>query len=160
MKQLGEISVRDYMTEQAIVVDDTARLTDAIRLMDDHRLSVVPVVDEQGALVGILSSSDLIEMIHEIQSDISALNYVTDKTRDFLVQMLMEQGNNTKVSDVMTSPVETINENVNLVIAAQILQSKTYHHLPVLSLENKAIGIISTSDFVRAIADNGALATR
>ena len=90
MKQLGEICVREYMTEQATVVDDTARLTDAIRLMDSKKLSVLPVVDEQGRLVGILSNSDLIEITHEIQSDLGALRHVNEKTRDFLIKILME----------------------------------------------------------------------
>ena len=159
MKQLGETTVREYMTEQATVVDDTARLTVAIRTMNDQRLSVMPVVDEQGELVGILSNSDLMSMMHEIQSDLGALNQVNDKTRDFLIQLLMEQGDHTLVRDVMTAPVETIHADANLVVAARVLNDMRYHHLPVVCSDNKTIGIISTSDFVRAIAENGALAT-
>lgn len=159
MKQLGETTVREYMTQQAIVVDDTARLTDAIRMMDDNQLSVIPVVDEQETLVGILSNSDLIGIMHEIQSDLVALNHVRDKTRDFLIRILMEQGDNTQVKDVMTSPVETISADDNLVVAAQKLNAKQYHHLPVICPDCNVIGIISTLDFVRAIAENGALAT-
>jgi CBS domain-containing protein len=158
MKQLGELKVNDYMTKQTIVVDDTAKLTDAIRMMDDNQISVVPVVDDQGDLVGILSNRDLTGMLHEIQADLGALNHVNDETRDFLTQLLAEQGDNTRVLDVMTAPVETVIEGVNLVVAAQKLNERTYHHLPVVDSTGQSVGIISTSDFVRAIAEHGAIA--
>ena len=73
MKQLGEVMVNDYMSHQAICVDDSNRLTQAIRIMDDDELTVLPVVNNQGVLVGILSASDLIEITHEIQADLNAL---------------------------------------------------------------------------------------
>ena len=158
MKPLGELKVKDYMTRQTIVVDDTAKLTDAIRAMDDKHISVIPIVDNQTELVGILSNSDLIEMMHEIQSDLGALTQVNESTREFLLQMLMEQGNDTRVSDVMTSPVETVSEEANLVVAAQKLNERKFHHLPVVNSSGSSVGIISTSDFVRAIAENGAIA--
>ena len=157
MRQLGELCVEDYMTKQAIVVDDTSRLTEAIRLMDNEQLSVLPVIDNQGQLVGILSQSDLIEITHEIQADLSALNYVTDKTREFLIKLLVDQGDTTLVRDVMTAPVETASTSMNLVMAAKKLINRHYHHLPVVDENETPIGILSTSDFVRAFADYGVM---
>jgi len=158
MKHIGELMVGDYMTESAIVVEDTEKLTAAIRMMDDENLAVLPVVDEAGNLAGILSASDLISITHEIQADIGALSYVTNKTQDFLIKLLVDQGDNTLVNDVMTSPVETTCASTNLVVAARKLVDLGYRHLPVVDESGKTIGIISTTDFVRAIADYGALA--
>lgn len=157
MRQLGELCVGDYMTQQAIVVNETSRLTEAIRIMDNDDLSILPVVDEKGKMVGVLSQSDLIEITHEIQSDISALSYVTEKTREFLIRLLIDQGDTTLVRDVMTAPVETTTASTNLVMAAKKLIDRHYHHLPVVDADGNAIGILSTSDFVRAFADYGVL---
>ena len=157
MKKIGELKVSDYMNEQTFVVDDTEKLSHAIGLMEHNRLSVLPVVDGQGQIVGILSNSDLIAITHELQSDISALHYVTDKTREFLIKLIMDQGDTTFVSDVMTTPVETIKANMNLVVAARKLVNRHFHHLPVIDDEGMPIAILSTSDFVRAFADHGAL---
>jgi CBS domain-containing membrane protein len=157
MKKIGELKVSDYMHEQAIIVDDTEKLSHAIGLMEHHRLSVLPVTDNQGQIVGILTNTDLIEITHDLQSDISALNYVTDTTREYLIKMIMDQGDTTFVRDVMTSPVDTVTPNMNLVVAARKLVDKHYHHLPVVDEAGKPIAILSTSDFVRAIADHGAL---
>ncbi len=157
MKKIGELKVSDYMTDQATVVDDTAKLSKAIGLMEKYRLSVLPVVDNQGEIVGILTNTDLIGITHEIQADISALNYVSEATRDFLIQMIMDQGDTTFVSDVMTSPVETITPKTNLVVAAKKLVDRNYHHLPVVDESGAPIGILTTTDFVRAICDHGAM---
>ena len=43
MKQLGELRVADYMANQAFVVDDSQRLTYALRIMDEQNLTVLPV---------------------------------------------------------------------------------------------------------------------
>lgn len=158
MKQLGETSVGKYMKETAVVIDNTAMLTNAIRQMDDSRVSSLPVVDEQGSLVGILASSDLIEMVHEIQSDLGSLPFVNEKTRDFILKILIEQGDTTRVMDVMTSPVETISIETNLVVAARRLSEMGVNQLPVADETGNCVGMFSSSDLVRAVADSGALA--
>ena len=53
-------------------------------------------------------------------------------------------------------PVETIAPKTNLVVAAKHLVKKKYHHLPVVDEEGQPIGMLSTFDFVRAIAEHGA----
>ena len=156
MKKLGELTVGDYMTAQAIIVEDSEKLTHAIRLMDTENLLALPVIGSQGEVVGILSTRDLIEITHEIQSDLGALSYVTEKTQEFLIKMLIEQGDNTLVRDVMTAPVDTISPDANLIVAARKLMDREYHHLPVVDDTGRPVGILSTTDFVRAVADYGA----
>lgn len=156
MIQLGERKVQDFMTKDVKIVEDTDKLSDAIRILDENQLSATPVVDNQNIVVGLLSTSDLLEIFHETQCDLNALHCVTDLTRDFLIQLLTDAGDNTRVQDVMCSPVETISPNTNLVVAAQQLVKKKYHHLPVIDGEGQPIGMLSTFDFVRAIAEHGA----
>lgn len=160
MKQLGETSVGNYMKETAVVVDNTAMLTNAIRQMDDNCVSSLPVVDEQGKLVGILASSDLIQMVHEIQSDIGSLPFVNEKTREFILKILIDQGDTTRVMDVMTSPVSTISVDTNLVVAARQLNELGVNQLPVADETGSCVGMFSSSDLVRAVADMGAMAAR
>ncbi len=157
MKQLGELHVVDYMTCQAVVINDSDKLTHAVGLMDREHLSMLPVVDEQGRVVGILTNTDLVEITHEIQSDLGVLAYVSDTTRQFLIKNLMETGKDTFVRDVMTTPVDTVPASENLVVAAKKLVNRKYHHLPVVDESGKPVGVLSTTDFVRAVADYGAL---
>lgn len=157
MKNLGELKVSEIMTCQAICIKATDRLTEAIQIMDDEGLSVLPVINHQRRLVGILSTSDLVEITHELQSDITSMSQMRDTTRRFLIKLLIEQGDKTLVRDVMTSPVETISPSSNLVVAARKIADRIYHHLPVVDESGTPVGMLSTKDFVRAIADYGAL---
>lgn len=157
MKQLGEMKVADFMTHSIVAVNDTEKFTRAIGLMDDHRLIVLPVVDGQGAVVGIVSATDLIEIFHEIQSDLGALPLVSATTQKLLLKMLIDQGDSTTVMDVMTSPVESVKADTNLVVAARKMTDRKYHHLPVVDDQGKPVGMLSTMDLTRALADNGPL---
>ena len=157
MKQFGELTVAEYMTDQPLVVNENEKLTHAIRIMDEHRLAVLPVVDNENNVVGILSTSDLIQITHEIQSDLSALPHVNESTQNFLIKLLIDQGDSTFVRDTMTTPVQTVPKSTNLVVAAKMLAEREYHHLPVIDDEGKPAGILSTFDFVRAFAERGAL---
>jgi CBS domain-containing protein len=53
-------SVRDVMTEKVVVVNEEAPFREIVRLMQEHRVSAIPVVDRGGRLRGIVSEGDLI----------------------------------------------------------------------------------------------------
>lgn len=144
------------MTGQVITVDDTDRLSDAIRIMDENGLSAVPVVDNQNTVVGLLSTSDLLNKFYQVQTDLNALAHFSDQTRELFIQMLIDSGDSRCVKDVMRSPVTTTTQTTNVVVAARMLHENRYHHLPVLGEDGEPVGLLSTSDYVRAIAEHGA----
>jgi CBS-domain-containing membrane protein len=53
-------TVRDVMTRDVVTVDALAQFKEVVRLMQEHRVSALPVVDADGVLVGIVSEGDLI----------------------------------------------------------------------------------------------------
>lgn len=155
--QLGELSVRDLMTPNAIVISEFDRVVDAFRKFELHGISALPVINESNEVTGILSVFDVISITREMQSDLNALPLLTEESRDFLIQMLVHQGDQTQVGDVMTQPVRTIRSDANVIFAAREMIQNGFRHLPVVDDSGHPIGMISTTDFVRAIADTGAL---
>lgn len=153
MKPLVEFKVSDCMTRQATVIQESAKLTDAIRLMESERLSMLPVVNPNLELVGVLSKTDLVKKTREIQSDISALHTVDFETQEFLIQLLAEEGNTAVVQESMNSPAQTIRANATMVDAARKMLQLEFHHLPVVDDSGKPIGVLSTTDFVKAFAN-------
>jgi CBS domain-containing protein len=145
------------MTPQAVVVNGDDSLSEAIQTMEDRRINALPVVNVQGEIVGILTATDLLGITHEIQSDISSFSNASSSTRNFFLRMITVQGKSTLVADVMTSPVETVSRNDNLVVAARKLVERKFHHLPVTDKSGRVVGILSTTDFVRVVAEHGAL---
>lgn len=157
MKQLGELIVADVMTGNPICARLTDRLADAIRQFDDRGVSAMPVVDNGRSIVGILSLVDLLSEIREVHGDISAMTLVGNKTRTFLLKLLAEDEEQTTVADVMTQPVETVFPETNAVVAAKRMLQGGFRHLPVVDPEDRVVGMLSATDFVRAFAQRAPL---
>ena len=75
---IDELKATDVMTSQVVTVRQDDSLVDAIRTMDDRRVSVLPVVDDNQMLVGIVSVSDLIGIARELQADLDELARLDD----------------------------------------------------------------------------------
>lgn len=157
MKKIGELTARDLMTPEVITAFQGDRIIDAIRKLDDFAVSALPVIDEEQRVVGIVSLFDILDVTREVHADLSALSLVTAETRKFMIKLLVEQEDNTKIEDVMTTPVTTIHENTNIVVAARQMVHDGYRHLPVVDDDERVVGMVSSTDFVRVVAEQGAL---
>jgi CBS domain-containing protein len=128
----GRLVVRDLMTRDPITVRDRVPLVTADRLMRESGVSGLPVVNEQGALVGVISRTDLMAMAadpgHDPWQAIS-------------------------VASVMTSPALTIPADAPIADAGALMEERRVHRLVVVDSENgEPIGILSTTDLARALA--------
>lgn len=153
MSSATDIRVTDCMTRDVISVNRNATLTEAIRSMEHNCLSALPVVDGQGCVCGVLSTADLIALTYEFQCDVSVLPHVSPIVRKTLTDALAADNAAVKVSNAMTPDVESISGQANLREAARKLIDNACHHLPVVDESKMPIGIISTTDIVRALAD-------
>ena len=157
MKGFSEYTVADIMTTDPLVIAQDESLHHALEIFADNRVSAIPVVDMHNKIVGILSITDLVNLLREVQSDLSALWTAKQNDRDYLLGLLKEESGQMLISEIMSTPVETVNVTRNVIVAAQIMAREQFRHLPVVDGNNQPVGMLSTTDFVRAIADIGAL---
>jgi CBS domain-containing protein len=122
------VNVVDLMTTDVIAVSRETGLRDAARLMFRNRVSGLPIVDDAGALVGIITEADFLKLEVERQ----------EGTRD--------QGDT--VGDVMSRGVVTVPPNVEIYEAAKIMAVQEVKRLPVVDEDNRLLGVISRSDIV------------
>lgn len=153
MKTTTELCVTDFMTRDVVAVEKETNLTEAIQIMDLKSLSAVPVVDQQGFVCGMLSTSDLISLTYQLQCDVTVLPHVSAAVRESFATMLAEDNESLKVTDAMTADVATISWQENLGTAARKFLDNACHHLPVIDESNRPIGILSTTDIIKALAD-------
>jgi len=116
-----------------------ASLTEVQRIFEQRDISAVPIVDDGGALLGILTTTDLLHVARIEMDSPRALVRVWPPSRS--------------ARDVMRSPVITIDESAELREAAEKIVRHRFHHL-VVTREGKAIGILSTRDMMRAILEH------
>ncbi len=124
-------SVADIMTTRLTTFTPDTSIHEAIRVLVEKRYSGAPVVDAGGALVGVLSRKDCLKIV-----------FSTSYHQDW----------GGRVGEYMSSPVETIDADTDLVSAAQIFLNSHYRRFPVLR-DGHLVGQVSRADLLRALIE-------
>lgn len=122
-------TVGEVMTANPISIVETASLAEASGILESKMITGLPVIDDAGTLVGVLSQTDLIR----VRAD----------------QHLASNWRGLAVGEVMTRPALTIAVTATLNEAARQMDERGVHRLVVTNQAATPIGIISTSDLAR-----------
>lgn len=158
------VTVASLMTRRAKTVRPDTSLEEAMNLMLAKDISHLPVVDEGGSLVGILSKTDVVRRI-----------FLEGDTRE-VAESVRVQGRHGvsyslgggfheddlvthTVSEVMSSRVRTVEDTATLAEAAIVMAKLRVHGLPVVAGgkgadKKKLVGFLSTFDIVGWVANN------
>ena len=133
------IIVKDIMTTALYTLKATDSIDMARRLMAEHAVRHIPIVDDQGHLVGLASQRDV------LAASLSMLANINEAERQAF-------NTSTPLQTIMTRAPSVVPETMSLREAALLMQSHKYGCLPVVR-QGQLIGIITDSDFV-AVAIN------
>jgi CBS domain-containing protein len=126
-------TVGDFMHGDPITVRVDAPLKDAVRILDEHRIHGLPVVDAAGDVVGVLSQTDLV--------------------RARATEHMWARWPGLAVKHLMTSPAVTCGPDCAVDEAIQMMETRHIHRVIVVDeTGRKPIGVFSTSDVIRALA--------
>lgn len=121
-----KVRVRDIMTEHLVTVPPDTNTEEAVSLMLRHGISGMPVVDEEGVLVGVVSEYDLLECVLDQPARIPP------------------------VARYMTTEVRTVAPEDDTMEVARIFLECNYRRLPVVE-DGRLIGLVSRRDIIRLI---------
>jgi CBS domain-containing protein len=142
--QKGEEScpmlVRDVMTTEVVTVGPMASLKHATELLDTHHVTALPVVDEHGRLVGVLSEADVLRD-----------GLLPDPTRHEIRTPVSGRTAPLRVKDVMTAMPVSVTADSDLAEAARTLVDTQVKSLPVVE-HGHLVGIVSRSDVIAMLA--------
>jgi len=127
--------VRERMSSQPVTITTETTMTDALRVMRENQVRRLPVLDESGRLVGIVSEKDLLYASPSPATSLSIyeMHYMLTQLR---------------VTELMTSDVITVGPDVPLEEAARIMADNKIGSLPVMR-DDKLVGIITETDLFR-----------
>jgi len=134
----SNVQVRDLMTRSVRTLGRNDKLSTADSLMQSERIRHLPVLDEAGRLVGIVSQRDLF-----FSALVQALGYGST-THDRMLNRIL-------VKEVMIENVVTTTPETLVTDAARIMVDRKIGCLPVIE-DEQLIGILSESDIVSAVA--------
>lgn len=146
---LPDVKVSEVMKREVATVHPDGPITEVVELLLDKDFTAVPVVDEQGKVVGMVSDSDLLTR--------GGMNLTISLKRATDLDYVRElhdslEDPNRKVSEVMTREVVTISPDVILGRAARLMVEKHLKRLPVVDSEGKLVGILGRLDVLNTIA--------
>jgi len=130
--------VKDWMTTGVITVTPNTTLPDAHQLMDSHKIRRLPVLDQQGKLVGLVTRGDVrgAEPSDATTLSIWEVNYLLAKLT---------------VEKIMTRNPLTVSSKATIEEAAKIMLENKVSGLPVVDERGKEVVIITESDIFRMV---------
>jgi CBS domain-containing protein len=140
----------DVMVRDVVTVHPDTDVAEAVKLLAEHDVSALPVVNGEGRLIGILSEADL---IHRVEIG-------TEKRRPWWLEAVSGAGtlaeefaksHGKKVGEVMTSEVVVVSEETPLSEIAALFERKRIKRVPVVK-DGKVVGVVSRSNLIQAVA--------
>jgi CBS domain-containing protein len=142
------LNVRDVMTRDVLTVGPTTAIKAVARMLVEHRISGMPVVDEAGRVVGVVTEGDLIIKEHGVDSvERRPLARVIGDSKETRAQLTKIRA--LTAGEAMTSPAMTIAADASVAEAAATMSREHVSRLPVIEGE-ALVGVVSRADLVRA----------
>ena len=151
----AEMAVSWVMSREVVSVRPDLLLTSLESLLITQDLSRVPVIDDAGTLLGIVSKTDLVTL-HMDQADAVDVPPARIPGRKGARQTIpgfhTDAENGETVTDVMCQTVLTVGEQTTIARAAELMAVHRVHGLPVVAPNARVIGWISALDIVSWVA--------
>ena len=148
------MKVSDVMTQDIIAVKRSTTLRELIKLFCKfHSFPLVPVIDKNNLLIGVVSFKNLIETFRTTSHDIiKTIPFIDDDHRDiFDVDIPPEIGELCIVDDFMQAKFIAINKDSSIDEAYRIMFLHQCEKLPVVDSDQKIVGMIGEFDILLAI---------
>jgi acetoin utilization protein AcuB len=138
--------VKNWMSKPAITIDANASMNDAIKLLKNHNIKMLPVM-EKGKLVGIVTDRDL---KRASASDATSLE----------IHELLYLISKIKIKEIMTKKPITVPEDYTVEETAEILLKHNISGVPVIDQYRDVVGTITQNDIFRILISLTGVAKR
>lgn len=138
-------SVSDVMTRDVVTVHPDTSFTEIVRLMEERRISGVPVLHPDGRILGVISESDLLAKERFKSPDPVPVH----RFESGLQRRERERAEAVNAAELMSTPARTVTQNVSIVEAARLMANTRCNRLPVVDRDGQLVGIISRGDLLR-----------
>ena len=144
--------VQDIMTRDVITVKKETSIRELAELFTTHRRGTLPVIDDLGNLIGVVTETDLIERdksLH-IPTVISLFDWVIYLESEKKLEKELKKVTAQTVADIYQAEVVTVSPVTSITKVADIMSEKKIHAIPVVE-GKRLVGIISRIDLIRSM---------
>ena len=134
------LTIKEIMTPNPLSVNTESRISEIIKVIEDHHFDHLPVLDDNGMLTGIISKTDLYHKALSLSKTTSGKAY-SEKLLD-----------GTRAKEILTSDPVSIESYQSVDYAIELLLQDKFHALPVIE-SNRLVGIITAKDILESITN-------
>jgi CBS domain-containing protein len=144
------MDVKDFMTTPVQTCKQTQTVCDAAKLMTDKGFSVIPVVNDQDELVGLVTESDFIGKDVEIPHALVSLKRTLGENHYYGdIERIYARAKDRTLDEVMSTKLTTVTPSCSLNKAVNMMGARNLKRIPVVE-NGKIVGIITRKDIVKA----------
>jgi len=146
------LTAGDVMTREVITVKKETTIRELAELFARHRISSAPVVDDSGAMIGIVTETDLVEQdksLH-IPTVISLFDWVIYLESDKKFEKELKKMTGQTVGDIYTEEVVQVSPSTPVSDVANLISSRKVNSIPVVD-GNRLVGIVARIDLIRTM---------
>ena len=140
----GRWTVVEVMTTRVHVANPATPFKVLVRMIEENKISAVPIVDHSGTPVGVVSESDL--LLKERRRELETRSDLLHRRRR---RRELAKAEGLVASDLMTSPPVTISFDTGLAEAARLMQERNIRRLIVVDERGRIAGLVSRSDLLQ-----------
>jgi len=138
----GHHHVRDVMTTEVVSVSRLTPFKELAAVFSHRRINAVPVLDNRGRVVGVVSQADLLPK--------QVLGGHRPTRREQLLHLEeIEKADATVAGDLMTAPAVTVDPEAGLGAAARLMAQHRVKQLPVVGRDGLPVGVVSRGDLLK-----------
>jgi CBS domain-containing protein len=136
-------TVAEVMTRDVVSVRASTGYKEIVETLADHAVSAVPVVDDEGRVLGVVSEADLLYKTEYADQPSSRL---WERKR---VRAARGKAAADTAEDLMTAPAVSIGPLDKVSVAARLMDTESVKRLPVVNSDGQLVGIVSRGDVLR-----------
>ena len=148
-------SIRDIMDTNPVTVRPEASVEEVVSTLRDHQLPGVPVVDEDGRCVGIVTEADLV--LPDEDGDLHIPHYINLFGGTVFLESLgrfegrLRKAFAANAADMMTRDPDTVEPDTSVRAAARLIHETGHNRLPVVE-DGRLVGVVTRLDVLGALA--------
>lgn len=151
-RRLGNLKCADIMTRAVITADYAMPLEEAWRLMGEHHIKALPVVDRAQRLIGIVTAGDFLK--HAQRDEFHGLG---GRVRKLVSAAQTTHSDKPEaVGHIMTRRVQVASAGRPVVDLLPLMAEGGHHHVPIIDEDNRLVGIVTHTDLIRALYSTSA----
>jgi CBS domain-containing protein len=145
------MQVRDFMITKVFTVKPSHTIKELLMILHSNRIGGVPVVDDQGNLVGMVSDGDILRYLAPKPIGIAGLVYIIE---DGEMEDVVQEKLDTPVKEIMTKRnLLFVSPDEEFEMTLRLISRQRFKKLPVVNGAGRVIGVLSRGDIIKNISE-------